>query len=305
MGLKPIVIGTLLLTGSTYSFAAAPAPTLLALQQIVPGFIGGGAPAQPKQDYFVRDIPLTYSENLNYVSGPVLDAFGNPAGSGHASTSISFDLPRGEFELYSDSVHPSAGPTVGNMTSGARIDYSDSFTVHSSTASYTNPAYITLRLNSEGTLSSLNGIDPSGNASFATTLVARNESSSLGLGTIFNTCDFGEGGECSPRNEATFSGGAFSTADIGVVNGGQDEIMVKIPLYEETSTVLFSISLIASSQQATTDFSNTSRLFVDVPGGSFTSESGIMSAVPEPETYAMFVAGLGLIGCIARRRKIS
>ena len=29
----------------------------------------------------------------------------------------------------------------------------------------------------------------------------------------------------------------------------------------------------------------------------------IMGAVPEPETYAMFMAGLGLMGFIARRRK--
>jgi hypothetical protein len=30
-----------------------------------------------------------------------------------------------------------------------------------------------------------------------------------------------------------------------------------------------------------------------------------VSAVPEPETYAMFLAGLGLMGFIARRRKTS
>jgi hypothetical protein len=29
----------------------------------------------------------------------------------------------------------------------------------------------------------------------------------------------------------------------------------------------------------------------------------IMGQVPEPETYAMFMAGLGLMGFIARRRK--
>jgi hypothetical protein len=28
-----------------------------------------------------------------------------------------------------------------------------------------------------------------------------------------------------------------------------------------------------------------------------------MGAVPEPETYAMFMTGLGLMGFIARRRK--
>jgi len=29
-----------------------------------------------------------------------------------------------------------------------------------------------------------------------------------------------------------------------------------------------------------------------------------VTAVPEPETYAMMLAGLGLIGTIARRRKV-
>jgi hypothetical protein len=29
----------------------------------------------------------------------------------------------------------------------------------------------------------------------------------------------------------------------------------------------------------------------------------LVRAVPEPETYAMFLAGLGLLGTVARRRK--
>ncbi len=36
---------------------------------------------------------------------------------------------------------------------------------------------------------------------------------------------------------------------------------------------------------------------------SFSNQDGLVSAVPEPETYAMMLAGLGLMATIARRRK--
>lgn len=43
------------------------------------------------------------------------------------------------------------------------------------------------------------------------------------------------------------------------------------------------------------------------PGGRFTTFSAsdnLVSAVPEPETYAMFLAGLGMVGFVTRRRRI-
>ncbi|WP_292996568.1 FxDxF family PEP-CTERM protein [Nitrosomonas sp.] len=33
--------------------------------------------------------------------------------------------------------------------------------------------------------------------------------------------------------------------------------------------------------------------------------SAILTPVPEPETYAMLLAGLGLLGFVVRRRKVS
>jgi len=35
----------------------------------------------------------------------------------------------------------------------------------------------------------------------------------------------------------------------------------------------------------------------------FSNQDGLIPAVPEPETYAMMMAGLGLVGFVARRRK--
>ena len=55
------------------------------------------------------------------------------------------------------------------------------------------------------------------------------------------------------------------------------------------------------------DFSNSAHLSFDMDKGvALTSSSGYqygVAAVPEPETYAMLMSGLGIMGLVARRRK--
>ncbi|SFU76939.1 PEP-CTERM sorting domain-containing protein [Nitrosospira multiformis] len=307
MILKPVVIGILLLASSTLSYANA---TLGVSQFFVPSQLIGGALPPVKNDSFsVRTgFPLNYSENLSYSTGPIIDTSGNPVAQGHASTSVSYDLSKGEFKLYTDSLLPSAGPTVGGLASHATISLADYLTVHSPTASPASPTFLTLRLESQGTLSSLKETDPLSKGYFDSHLRARNEAipGLVADGSVRTTCIFGaENAGCGSDDHIGFLGGSFGTASGGIADGGQDEITLRIPLYQETSRVQLSMNLNSNSVQSITDFSHTTRLFIDIPGGSFTSESGITSAsvVPEPETYAMLLAGFGLISTMIRRRK--
>jgi hypothetical protein len=68
-------------------------------------------------------------------------------------------------------------------------------------------------------------------------------------------------------------------------------------------TLNFDLTLQVGAAADTADFSHT--LMLGVSGVPFTSASGIFltaAAVPEPETYAMLLAGLGLLGFVARHR---
>lgn len=307
MILKPIVIGVLLLTGSTLSYAAA---SLGVSQYIVPSQLIGGALPQVKNDNFTAQsgFPLNYSDSQSYSTGPIIDKSGNPVAPGHASTSASFDLSKGEFKLYSDSLLPSAGPTVGSLASHTAISLSDNLTVHSPTASPASPTFLTLHLESKGTLSSLKETDPFSSGYFDSHLRARNEAipGLVADGSVRTTCIFGAANAgCGSDDHIGFTGGAFGTTSGGIADGGQDEITLRIPLYQEISRVQLGMFLNSNSVQSVTDFSHTTRLFIDIPGGSFTSESGVVSAsvVPEPETYAMLLAGLALIGTMVRQRK--
>lgn len=62
------------------------------------------APAISISDHFDQfSRPLYYSESHEYSTGSLRDWRGTTV-EGHTRSSVSFDLPRGEFKLYSESL---------------------------------------------------------------------------------------------------------------------------------------------------------------------------------------------------------
>lgn len=96
-------------------------------------------------------------------------------------------------------------------------------------------------------------------------------------------------------------------ASAGALNFGVKKVInlnsFSYSLYDAGNTLLgsstnnlgFTLSGLADGNY----YLNVSGIATGTAGGKY---DGVLSAVPEPETYAMFLAGLGLMGFIARRR---
>ena len=119
----------------------------------------------------------------------------------------------------------------------------------------------------------------------------------VGLSTFMNAADY----------TATMS---FDQAS-GLVQGSFSSNII-IPTGESQFGFAMFLGLDCRQKQSSCDFGNTSQLdFGALPTGlSFTSESGVLfsanasdpGAVPEPATWAMMIAGFGMIGASLRRR---
>ena len=77
-------------------------------------------------------------------------------------------------------------------------------------------------------------------------------------------------------------------------NYGDSSLANKIDPGESSFAVLLRVN--------TTEY--TSGFFTGINGTAATAHTYIPSPVPEPETYAMLLAGLGVVGMLARRRKL-
>ena len=113
---------------------------------------------------------------------------------------------------------------------------------------------------------------------------------------------------------AGFAIGNYAGSGIGLSTGGD-----AINIFDGTGALQASVTFGASTRGQT--FDNAAGLnatlvsqlssvgsngaFTSFTAGEIGSPGTIAAAVPEPETYAMLLAGLGLVGAIARRRRQS
>ena len=137
----------------------------------------------------------------------------------------------------------------------------------------------------------------------AWSLLAKHEggsSTGFSLNSALNfTFDFGNGGT-----------GTWSVTNTSATNPVSLDLVLALKAANGAAAFLFDNQSIAAGQtlsgtwhidwftgnnQANPDFSNVTMFGRDM--------DGITSAVPEPGEYAMLLAGLGLIGFVARRRK--
>ncbi|MDO9310599.1 MAG: FxDxF family PEP-CTERM protein [Nitrosomonas sp.] len=119
--------------------------------------------------------------------------------------------------------------------------------------------------------------------------------------------------ESDPKNflRADISVGAVSVSvDLGDFDGDSDLLFLDV--YDSSNTLLGHTELFIE-----TTFTGMKTLSLSTPGISYAifgatggangssvyADNFTITAIPEPETYAMLLAGLGLLGFTARRRK--
>lgn len=131
----------------------------------------------------------------------------------------------------------------------------------------------------------------------------------------FWTGDDGSGNDWSPQAGVDAGGTyyGYPTATSGVANPGNAYALIFIPDNPLTPLTQAQIDKVAYADCApggmmgATCMTGTSEAGYGGTGtmGGIPVLQTITAAVPEPETYAMFLAGLGLFGAIARRRRIA
>lgn len=245
-------------------------------------------------------MPATMSRSVTYNSGSL---------GLKADASATADVNTGKFSLFSSSDGvDTPKPTLLTVSSAAHVGFSDTlyFTIPHATASSATDIFFAL--SSNGTLDA-SQLGVTGKSVFQTDFGLRQASGTNGyinFASITDTCNK-EG--CTSQKGDGFGDGidVSITPTSALLSGGSDSFLGKVTLRGDKGVVALAFDANAGTSGGVADFSHTVQLSITAPNGvTWTSESGqLLTVVPEPETFAMFLAGLGLIGLIARRRGLS
>lgn len=126
--------------------------------------------------------------------------------------------------------------------------------------------------------------------------------------TLISYSNSGANGDLTYRieNDRQFAGGSIDKFQIGVgrfdVSFSQYVVGTSASMYSGNSlSILQPVTVdLASLGHDSRAYSTTGQTWVNFQ---VTNQSFAVAAVPEPETYAMLLAGLGLIGAAVKRRK--
>jgi len=117
-------------------------------------------------------------------------------------------------------------------------------------------------------------------------------------------CALTGGGNCEADLKVDFSTAVNSLSFVASGYNPGDHVDVNI---FDGATLLGTVGLSSDGLVDLSAFSHVTSLYMDdsSTGAGFAYDHFVFAPVPEPETYAMLLAGLGLLGFVARRRKES
>lgn len=257
----------------------------------ISGGSGGGISLEPTPDSYVNVIvdvqPGEFSQNVGSVKRSLSNVSGS-ATAGNASAKASADFPQGILSAFANADNVSFFSQYA--VASANASFRDKITVVSSGTS--NKAVMYAKLT--GSITPGLGDETFDYATFDLGVVTASGVQRIdGLFTA-NPVSF-----CNP----VFAGYARDCV-AGDKTDYQTKIAFNLPSDGDTFQIFGTLSVLATNG-AVIDFNNGYQFWLEVPESTvLQSISGFsVTPVPEPETYALLFAGLGILGVVARRNK--